>query len=103
MNFTFRQILSSLALCLVAASVSGISDASDESDRAEIIDASGRYRGNFNGIFVVGEDASAIDNFQSSTRMPRKKGRFTSRFLIEEFEGSFAIEGNVRKIKVRGK
>ena len=76
-----------LSLCLIYASLCGISVASEESDRAEIRDASGRYNGVFSGTSVIGEDASSIDAFESSSRMPRKKGKFTSRLLFEKFGG----------------
>ncbi len=80
-------------------------------DREEIREASGRYRGGISGSVLLGDTANAItDGVTISTRLPRKKGRFTNRLIVEEFEGYegelgtlLELNGRINRIKVRGK
>lgn len=81
-------------------------------DRQAIREASGKYRGTISGSLLIGESVSSFnEDLSITTRLPRKKGRFTNRFLLAEevegFEGDLGsvidLQARIRKIKVRGK
>jgi len=78
--------------------------AGEASDKEIIREASGSYEGILNGSTVFDDDVDSLDDIDASTRMPRRKGSFTSTFTFgPQFEGAFEFEGRITKIKVRGK